>query len=289
MAAFTAAISLIFLIGCTKDGNGPGSTPVDQDQKMGNTVTDKATQKRIDEVIASLPPVAVFNEKRNEYILLDMRADRPKFDFASPSAGWSFSSPQGTIEFVQGPDGSFYQVVTPGGGSGMGGGTVTAGSIALDVSMVMCFNSGDDAFGGLFDVGDFSGFSGAVGIAGDFEALANGEVDDDADFTTYFQGVVGYYAFDGTASGSYPVLDFFDVENDVLNPNNKAIAWLWAFTDGGGIFFSKSGNVTFSGASVDFNGIYWGITGFSLNFDDEFDEDDFNYVEVPGFGALNCQ
>ena len=152
----------------------------------------------------------------------------------------------------------------------------------------MCFNSGEDSFGGLFDAGGFTGFSGAVGIAGDFEALMNGEVDGETDFLEYFHGIVAFYAFDGTASGSYPVVDFFEAsEDDAYDTlDGKAVAYFWSFAGDGGIFFSKSGSVDFSGNSVEFNGNYWGITGFDLFFENEVES--IEYVEVPGFGALFC-
>lgn len=289
-AALTAASAVLLISGCSKDNDGPAAgIPSDQAQEMSRPVTDKITQKRIDEVVETLPAVAVYNEAMDEYILLDLRQDKPKFDFASPDAGWSFSGPSGSMEFVQAPDGTWYQVVSPTGSSSMGGGTVTAGSIALDVNYVMCFNSGDDFFDLGFDVGTFSGFSGAVGIAGDFEALMEEEIDEDADPFAYFQGMVAYYAFSGQASGSYPVVDFFDVESEDVNPENKSIAFLFAFVDGGGIFFSKDGNVTFSGNSVAFDGTYFGITDFTLTFDDDVTDIEAQYVEVPGFGALTCQ
>jgi len=283
------ALGLVFA-GCTKEYDNPTNT----EPTNGKAITDKEDQLLIDETIEKLPSIAVYNENLDRYILLDLSDAKNGFNFSSPSAGISFSSPDGAIQFVEGPDGGFYQVVTPGSTGGGAGGVVTAGSVALDVNYVLCFNSGEDAFGvGLFEAGDgFSGFSGAVGIAGDFEALASmGESElEDSDPFDFFQGFVAYYAFDGTADGSYDVIDFFEADSgsdDFLEGN--AIAFLFSFQSGGGIFFSSDGAVTFSGNSVSFDGTYFGLTGAIFGFDEDPDSGgDEDYVEVEGFGSLNC-
>ena len=285
------ALALVFLFaGCEKDYDSPAGS-ADQPKR----ITDKETKELIDETIEKLPSIAIYNENIDQYILLDLSDAKSGFNFASPGGGFSFSGPGGTIEFVEGPDGAFYQVVNPGGSSGGAGGIVTAGPVALDVSYVLCFNSGDPMDGvDLFGVGDgFSGFSGAVGIAGDFEALAEmGENEiDDADPFEFFQGFVSYYAFDGTASGSYDIVDFLDAEGDPeANLENKGLAFILSFQDGGGIFFSSDGTLEFSGNSVSFNGTYVGVTDFILGFGEDFNPDqEPDYVEVDGFGTLTCQ
>ena len=284
------AVALVFA-GCSKENDYPTNSSAQQVK----AITDKADQELIDETIEKLPSIAVYNENLDKYILLDLSDAKNGFDFSSANAGISFSGPDGSIQFVEGPDGSYYQVVTPGSSGGGSGGVVTAGSVTLDVNYVLCFNSGDDAFGvGLFDAGDgFSGFSGAVGIAGDFEALAtmsDSELEESDPFD-FFQGFVAYYAFDGTADGSYDVIDFFAADGeseDFLEGN--AIAFLFSFQGNGGIFFSSDGAVTFSGNSVSFDGTYFGLTGELFGFDEDPDsgEADADYVEVEGFGSLNC-
>lgn len=285
-AAFVAAFAMLFLAGCTKDTTEPGTSHTPDTQQLTAPVTDKPTQIRIDEVLETVPGFAIYNEPRGEYILINFNDDNPKFNFASPNAGFTFSSPGGGYEFVQGSDGQFYQIITPGTGGGTGGGLVTAGSYVLDVNMVMCFNSGENEFGGLFDFSDISGVSGAFGVAGNFDALMNGEFDENADITDYFHGIVAFYAFDGTASGSYQVIDFMDVEEDIVDPDGKAIALFWTFLDGGALFFSESGNVSFGSSSVEFNGTYIGITGAMFSSDEDFEN--ASYVTAQGFGALNC-
>jgi hypothetical protein len=289
--AYLGAIGLL-IAGCAKEHNTPSQTPFPSEEKV---ITDKAQQEYINETIDRLPSFAIYSENIDKYILLDLSNTKNGFDFSSPGGSVSFSSPGGTVEFVEGPDGGYYQVVTP-GSSGGAGGVVTAGNVALSVSAVVCFNSGDDAFGvGLFEAGDgFSGFSGAVGIGGDFSALmdmSEAELEDTDPFD-FLTGFVAYYAFDGTADGSYDIIDFLDAENeteDFLEGN--AIAFLFSFQDEGGIFFSSDGEVTFSGNSVGFEGTYLGVTGLIIGFDEGpgSEDEEPEYVEVEGFGTLNCQ
>jgi len=283
-------ILTVVFAGCAKEYDNPTTSPQESSVK---SITDKEDQELIDETVERLPSIAIYNENIDKYILLELSNAKNGFDFASPDGGFSFSSPNEGIQFVQGPDGGFFQVVTPGSGGG-GGGVVTAGNVALSVNYVFCFNSGEPTEGvDFFGTGDgFDGFSGAVGIAGDFEALANMSENDleDANPFDFFQGFVAYYAFDGTADGSYDIIDFFDAESegeDFLEGN--AIAFLFSFQDGGGVFFSADGSISFSGNSVSFDGTYFGVTGFTIGFGEDFDpEDEPEYVEVDGFGTLQC-
>lgn len=288
---FIGAMALgVLLASCEKDYNSPGETTLQDEAKV---ITDKEKQEFIDETIAKLPNIAIYNETMDQYILVDWDQAKNGFNFASPSGGISFSGPGGTIEFVEGPSGGYYQVVSPGGSGGASGGVVTAGPVALDITYVLCFNSGDGEEGlDLFEIGSgFSGFSGAVGIGGDFEALMTGEFDENSDPFEFLWGVVAYYAFDGTADGTYPIVNFFDAETESDSfLENKALAYLISFQGDGGIFFSIDGDVTFSGNSVTFNGTYWGVTDILLGFGDGFNPDEEpQYIEAPGFGTLTCQ
>jgi hypothetical protein len=289
MATLGVAVMLLMFTSCSKDEPAPTEAGVLRAQQ-GTVIKDKATQDRIKELKGQLPTVLVYNHTMDKYISLDL--NNPKsFTFTNPSGGLSFSSPQGSVQFVAAPGGTLQIITTPAGsGGGGGGGIVTAGDISLDINYVLCFASGDpDAEFNIFDIGpDGEGISGAIGIAGNFEALMSGDFDeDDLDPFDFFQGFVGYLVFDGTASGTYPVIDFFEAEEDESSFDNKGIAYLWSFQQNQmGIFFSKSGNLTFGGSSVEFNGTYFGMTGLFDFF--EMDEDDFNFVEVEGSGVLEC-
>jgi hypothetical protein len=297
--AVFAAASFLIISGCSKDNevSGPAQEP-NNSEFTERQITDPKEQRFIDDMVDRLPSIAVYHESTDRYITLDLSNAKNGFNWTSADASFSFSGPSGTYQFVQGPDGSFYQVVTPGssGGGGGAGGVVTAGDVTLAVNYVFCFNSGDDFFGlDLFDVGSgFTGFSGLVGIAGNFEELAmmsESEIED-LDPFEIFQGFVAYYVFDGTPDGDYEIIDFFNAEGETDDfLEGKGIAFLISFQDGGGIFFSSEGTLTFSGGSVGFEGMYLGLTDFLIGFGDggENTEEDADYVEVEGFGTLNCQ
>lgn len=289
-AAIFAASVLLIGTSCTKDDN-LGSDPSLNMQDGAKIITDKGVQNRIVELKGMLPTVVVYNEKADLYISLDL--NNPKsFDFSSPSGGASFSTPSGSAHFVPAAGGSFTIITTPASqGGGGGGGFVSAGSVSLDVNYVLCFNSGDPNDDlNFFDLGPSgTGFGGAFGIAGNFESLATMEIDDETelDVSDFFQGFVAFFAFDGQPSGSYPVIDFFEFEDDFDGDfSNKGLAYFFSFQQGNtGIFFSKSGSVNFGGSSVEFTGTYFGVTNFSW-FD--FDEEEPTFVEVDGSGVLEC-
>jgi len=290
-AAIFAASVLLIGTSCTKDDN-LGSDPSSNMQDGPKVITDKRIQDRILELKGMLPTVVVYNESANKYISLDL--NNPKsFSFTSPSGGASFSAPAGSVQFVNN-NGSYTIITTPSSqGGGGGGGIVTAGSISLDVNYVFCFNSGSADEGiGFFDLGPSgSGFGGAIGIGGNFDDLANVEIDDEDELEVddFFFGVVAFYAFDGQPSGSYPVVNFFNAEEedfDEQDLNNKGLAYFLSFQQGNsGIFFSKTGSVNFGGSSVEFTGTYSGV----MNFDwFSFDEEEPTFVDVEGSGLLQC-
>jgi hypothetical protein len=286
------AFIAVALLSCEKDYDG--IAPAEEASEV-KKITDPAEQQRIRKAIDRLPRLAVYSEHIDKYILLDFNETKNGFNFASPDAGFAFTSPSGSVEFVQGPDGTFYQVATvegpAAGGGGGGGGTVSAGDIDLDCEVVLCFSSGDDFFGlDLFQTGiDQSfGISGAIGIGGDFSGLMEMSEDEiaESDFSDFFTGFAAFMVFDGTADGSYEVLDFSmaEGEEDESALSSFAVAFFFSFQDEGGIFFSSDGELNFDGGSVGFEGTYLGITGFF--FGSESPEEEF--VEVDGSGELFC-
>lgn len=288
IAAGIAAIVLIIATSCSKDDSNPAR--MDANSGSGEmSITDKGTQKKIQHMAGQLPTLAVYNSTMDKFILLDLNRPKNGFSFANPGGGLGFSGPSGSVEFVGNPDGSYVIVTTPSSsGGGGGGGIVTAGSVTLDINYVICFNSGDEDMDiNLFDVGGpTDGFSGAIGVAGDFEALSSGEIDEDTDPFDFFQGMVFYYVFDGAPSGTYEIIDFFEAESEE-DFDNKGYAFLFSFQDDGGIFFAADGELNFTNGSVGFSGTYFGLTDFILNFDEEL-EDEPEFVMVEGTGVLQC-
>lgn len=279
---------------CSKSSDDATATKSPNAQQLtSRPITNKEVKMEMNRLRENLPTVAIYNSTMDKYILLDVNKldGRKSFSFASPGFAASFSSPTNSA-FATSPDGTNYVVVNQGGGFGTGGGgTVTAGNTTLALNYVACFSMGEETLGGdLFDFGgpDADGFSGAIGISGNFEALAEGNFDEDSSPLDYFYGMAFYYILDDNPSGDYDVVDFF---TDAGNPslNDYAFAIVASFQNGGGIYFSSDGTLTFDNASIDFNGHYFALEDFIIGFgDDEGVEDEPNYAVVDGSGQINC-
>jgi hypothetical protein len=242
--------------------------------------------------------VRVYDENDNRFIDVDFRArtlefkdanDRD-FTFASPSPGWDFSSSDDVL-WAPAEDGGGILFIGSGAFGGNTGGTVVAGSTALDINYSFCFSASDEALGlDLFDTGaGIEGISGVIGIAGDFEALMNDEVGEDADFTDFFQGFAAYFVYADEAQGSYEILNWLtDLEEEADVLADKGFSYVFGFEDGS-FYLSSGGTMTVSGGSMSFNGEYWGIIGlFDELFGDDSDLDDAEVEDVSGFGQMGC-
>ncbi len=270
------------LFSCQKEGFGPGvnSTSVKE-------VTDPATRQRVVDQSQKMPAVGIYNKKMDKVIVFRQLPNGQKnFTFANPPANginfatsnggqWQWSESQGMVVITE-----------PGQSLGGGGGTVVAGSTTLDIGYAFCFAVGDEVLGGdLFDTG-IDEVAGVIGIAGDLDALVNGEFDEDDDFFEYFHGFAYYLVYtDQLANQSYDVLSWMDdMDNDDLD--NFAFAYIVSFLNDGGIYLSKDGTITINGGSMSFMGNYYGIEGLGY-FDDEGNS--WTVVEVPGFGTMGCE
>lgn len=287
--ALTMGAVLLLVSSCSKEAETTSGNPEYFIPNEPKVVTDKETRERINELSENMPTLAVYNHVHGDYIFLDLNNPKTGFSFTDPGFTGSFTTPDGGGSFVTGPDGTTFIVVSPGTSSGNGGGTVGAGSATLDLNFVFCFSADEESLGGgLFDFGgsDVDGFSGAVGVSGDFDALMNGEIDENSNPFEYFFGMAAYYVLDDNPSGTYNVLNFFD-EEGFEDEDEFAIAILASFGDGGGFYFSSGGQLDFQSSSVGFEGTYLGLENFLFTGDDEIDLD-ANYVEVPGYGYINC-
>lgn len=242
--------------------------------------------------------VRVYDENDNRFIDVDFRsrtlefkdANDRDFTFASPSPGWDYSSADDVL-WVPAENGGGILFIGAGAFGSNTGGTVVAGSTALDVNYSFCFSASDEALGlDLFDTGaDIDGISGVIGIAGDFEALMEDEVGEDADFSDFFQGFAAYFVYADEAQGSYDILNWLsDLDEDPDDLADKGFSYVFGFEDGS-FYLSSGGNMTVSGGSMSFNGEYWGIIGlFDELFGDDGDLDDAEVEDVPGFGQMGC-
>lgn len=292
VAFLAIGTATLLFTSCSKDDSHTGSADSMKGQEVAKSeITNKEVKEEIRRLRENLPTVAIYNTTMDKYILLDINKQGQKsFSFASPGFDASFSSPNESITYAN-IDGSNYVIANQGSGFGAsGGGTVTAGTSVLVLNYVLCFSAGEETLGGdLFDFGGTGGdgFSGAIGISGDFEALSSGNFDENSDPFQYFYGFAFYYIFDDNPSGSYQVIDFFN-EVGETSLNDYAFAIVVAFQDGGGIYFSSDGTLDFADASINFSGHYVGLEGLLLGFGDDVDADN-NFVEVEGFGQINCQ
>lgn len=279
LAVSLFAVSSAFFTGCQKDQEFTGNV------KPTKTVELSKDQERIVQDVANrIPTIRVYDQKNNRFIDVDFQ--NREFSFSEPNDGWNFSSSDDVLwQPAQGGGGILF--IGPGALGGNTGGTLVAGNSTLDINYTFCFSASDEALGlDLFDLdADFDGISGVIGIAGDFEALANGEMEEDADFTDYFQGFAAYFVYDNEASGSYEILNWLeDLDSDFDDLDGKGFGFFFDFQTPA-IYFTYDGTLNVSGGSIGFNGEYLGIEGLLFG-EDEDDEPDYGIVD--GFGAMGC-
>lgn len=271
------------LVSCAKESIDTVVTP-------SKEITDKSVRRKLDEAARNLPKVGIYNKTMEKIIVFDLSNPQAKsFTFVDPGPGVNFASSNGG-EWVYFPEsGEFVVLSEPGGFGGAGGGTVVAGGTSLNIDIAFCFSASEEAIGGdLFGGDGFGDVAGVIGIAGDFEALANEEFGEDEDPFDYFEGLAYYFVWtDELANTSYDVIEFFEAEEgDPEENEDLAFAWLVSLQGDGGIYLSADGEISISGASMSFNGEYFGIEG--IGFFEDGEGEDWEYVEVPGFGTMSC-
>lgn len=272
---FLAGI-LIFAASCKKaETNGVVYT---------KTVSDHEKRAAM-ELMNNMPDVIYYDQVHDKAYKFDIQ--NRDFSFATPNDGWNFSGPTGEIIYAE--DGSYVVITSPQFGSNSGGGTIIAGNSALDIDYTFCFSASDEALGlDLFDFGgEISGVSTVIGIGGDFEALMDGDVDEDADFTDFFHGFAAYIVYANEAQGTYEVLNWLnDLDEDPDFLDDKGFGYVFDFQNEG-LYFSSDGTLSVQGGDITFNGEYLAITDFILSFGEDEDEDiSFDYVS--GYGTLGC-
>ena len=274
-------VAIMALAGCAKEeysGGGVSSVHLDANREPS---TEQIRQ--IEEMMANMPEIGVLSDDRSTLYRFNLQTR--EFSFASPNDGWNFSSDDGPV-FIPADGGGGILIIPAFSFGGNTGGTVVAGNSALDINYTFCFSASDEALGlDLFDYGgNFDGISMVLGIAGDFEALADGDVDEDADFTDFFQGYALYFVYDNEASGTYNILDWFEnLEDDVEDLEDNGFSYVIDFVNFN-LYFSTDGTLTVSGGEMSFSGEYFGILELLESLEDE--EVDFDVV--PGFGTMGC-
>ncbi|MFK7755537.1 MAG: hypothetical protein AB8B53_01255 [Flavobacteriales bacterium] len=280
-AAILCAITAALITSCTKEAPQAGlyGTPIDMDKY----------KKRALELVEEIPDIGVYDRVNDRMIMVNFNTK--SFSFADPNSGWNFSDDD-DLTYVDNPEGGGILYVGSSSLGGNTGGTLVMGTSTLDITYTFCVSVANEALGldVFFDnESDFDGFSIVMGIAGDFEALENGDIDEDSNFYDYFQGIAWYYIYDNEAQGNYDVVDWFDNfdQEDYSGFGDKGFACAIDFQDFD-VYFSVDGTITVSGGSMNFNGSYFGL----LNLADSFFGDDIDQVDaeiVDGFGIMGCE
>lgn len=270
------------LAGCAKE-----SSPV---APRASQATETSVQQRLRTAASQLPGVGIYNRTMNKVIVFDQRNDGGRsFNFVDPpSDGINFASSNGG-QWTWSESQGLMILTDPSGGIGGGGGTVVAGSASLDIGLAVCFSMDEDGLGmDLFNTG-IGDVAGVIGIAGDFDALVNGDFSqDEDDIFDFFHGFAYYLVYaNELGNTSYEVLNWVD---DMDQPEEElqdfGFSFVVSFQNEGGIYISQDGELEVNGGSIGFNGNYYAIEG--VGFFDEDEEDGGSYSTVPGFGTMGC-
>ncbi|MEN9638320.1 MAG: hypothetical protein RLZZ262_188 [Bacteroidota bacterium] len=287
IAAGALAFGAIVFTGCQKEEiTNSGNNPVFGSKKV--TLTE-AQVRQVREISAQIPMVRLYDEVHGRYMDINIyeRWNRD-WTFANPYDGAEYSE-SGSWVSADGDEMIVFSINGTSSGAG-GGGTVVAGNTTLNIDYAFCFNIDIEAVGlDLFDFGgSFDGVAGVIGIAGDFEALANDELGEDADFEDFFHGFAAYIVYDSEANGTYEVLDWFeDIDGGTDDLADNAFSYVLDWNNFG-LYFSSSGSITASGASLNFQGEYLSLLDFVLSFEEETEEEEYEAAIVDGFGQMGC-
>jgi len=294
--SYTAAVSImvaavLFLSGCSKDTDYSNGDVNNQDGVRA--IENTETQNDLRRAAERIPALQWYNSTMDKIITFDPKSESKSFSFSDPNDGWNFSDAD-DVAWAPASNGGGILFIGPGSfnSNSSSGGLVVAGNTSLDVNYTFCFTASEEALGldiGGFGGPDFDGISGVIGISGNFEALTEGEFDEEADPFEFFNGLAYYVVYDNEASGSYDILNWFNnLDEDPDDLGGEGFAWVYGFTPNSwAIYFSDSGELQVSGGMMNFNGTYLGI---ELSLDDINDEDvfNFNFVEGPGYGSMGC-
>ncbi len=249
--------------------------------------SEQTPKQRFEALMEQMPEIALWDERTEQIVRINMSTR--EFSFSDPNPGWNFSSSEGP-QFIAADQGGGILIIPAYSFGSNTGGTVVAGSSALDINYTFCFSASDEALGlDLFDFGgDFDGVSIVLGIAGDFEALAEGiDEEEDGDLDSFFQGIAMYVVYDNEASGNYEILNWIeDIDGDADDFVDQGFSYVVDFQNFN-LYFSASGELNVSGGEMSFSGEYLGFVELFESLDEE-DEEEFDYALVPGFGTMGC-
>jgi hypothetical protein len=280
-AVLVVSGTMVFLSGCQK-----------QDTEYGNynhwNQSDERLSADQEELVKTMvnnvQNLRFWNPETDDFY--DFNVKTREFTFAGAPDGMDFSNTDG-VQWFGNPNGGGVLIIPFGALGTGGGGTVIAGNSALDIAYTFCFKATDEALGlDLFDFGlNIEGISLVLGIAGDFEALMEGNVDGDSEFTDFFQGFAMYVVYDDDPQGTFDILNWLnDLEDEADDLADHGFSYVIDFTNFS-IYFSKTGTLNVSGGSMNFSGTYFALLELLTVIEDY---DDIQFANVPGFGAMGC-
>ncbi len=295
LAALVIVGGSILLAGCSKESvvSSVGGNAQSMNSKK-ITLSDDQTRE-VREMYGRVPKLRYWDETHHRFI--ELKPGSRDLNFVDPDAGFTFDDPDGNGAILYTDADGDYLVVSSGiGVAGQGGGgTVIAGNSALNMDVTICLSAeavaAGDGYGDIFggDTG-WSNFSAVFGISGDFDALANADTESsDFDPFEFFYGFAVYYVFSDDLNGSYEVFDWLDEEGDGNDLDDFAASFVMDFTNFS-IYFSTSGEITFSGGMMTFSGTYLEIVDLFESFleDDGLGDDEPEANEVDGYGTMGC-
>lgn len=245
---------------------------------------EDADLRMAQEMANNLPEIGIYNEETETIYRFNLQTR--DFSFADANDGWNFSNSDGPV-FVESPEGGGVLIIPSFSFGANSGGTVVAGSSAIDIDYTFCFSASDEALGlDLFDYGgNLDGISLVLGIGGDFEALMDDEFDEDADFSDFFHGYAMYFVYDNEASGTYEILNWLDdIEGDLDDLDQKGFSYVLDFQNFN-LYFSADGTLNVSGGEMSFTGEYLGLLEI---FESLEEDEDVDFDLVSGFGTMGC-
>jgi hypothetical protein len=289
IAVVTVVAGAMIFSACQKEQlvSGSGNNP---NGLVGEKVTLSEDQiRKVQDISAKIPMVRLYDESNDRFMDINI--------YERWNRDWTFANPYEGAEYSEtgvweNADGTQMVVLTLSGtssGAG-GGGTVVAGSTTLNIDYAFCFNIDVQAVGlDMFDFGgSFDGVSGVIGIAGDFEALANDELGEEPDFEDFFDGFAAYIIYDGQANGTYDVLNWFeDLEGEADDLDEHAFSYVLDWNEFA-LYFSSGGTISASGSSLNFEGEYLSLLDFVTSIEEGEEGEDPEAEIVDGLGQMGC-
>lgn len=284
----TGAASMLFT-SCQKDKEvvaAPAGT-------VQTVKLSEAKKRQMQEMVTRVPKLRFYDEQENRFI--DFNIGSRDYTFTDPDEGFTFDDPDqnGVIVYADGT--GDYIVFNAGigvAGQGAGGGIVVAGNSTLDMDVTICLTlsavAEGDGYSDLFDSGfAFDEYGAVIGIAGDFEGLAEADSDsEDFDPFEYFHGFAAYYVLADDLNGSHEVFNWLDATGDE-NFDDMASSFVMDFSNFS-LYFATDGVVTVSNGTMTFEGEYLAIEDLFLDFLEESGEEEPDFNIVSGYGSMGC-